>query len=216
MSWESEAATSLLIVEEQDLLRQGLESIFQKQREFNVVGSMASASGAVEAIQRLHPNIVLLGLRRAAAGAGVCTALREKQPETKVLLLTEPGDETAVAVAMESGASGCLLTDVMAEDLVQTIRMVVRGQVVMPQAVADKALAPKIAGRNLARISIRELEVLQLMANGLRNKEIAAELTLSEVTVKTHVSHILRKLGKNNRTAAILDGYHQGLIRLPI
>ena len=128
-------------------------------------------------------------------------------------LIQSPGAEQDVLKALKNGASGCLLTDAVADDLIQTIRLVAKGQMVVPQTMANKGLVERRKKpRRLPNVSIRELEVLQLMAGGLRNKEIAAELCLSEVTIKTHVSRILRKLGKTNRTAAILHAHREGWV----
>lgn len=208
-------ATSLLIVEEQDLLRQGLETIFKEELDFDVVGSMRDVAEAIEKVGNLKPQIVLLGLNKGENGGEVCANIVEHDPDAKILLLASPGSEQDVISAFKKGASGCLLTNVMADDLIQTIKMVAKGQMVVPQQMAKKGLVERRSRRrNLTNLSIRELEVLQLMANGLRNKDIADELCLSEVTIKTHVSRILRKLGKSNRTAAIMYAAHQGWIQL--
>lgn len=207
--------TSLLIIEEQYLLRQGLEAVFGNEEEFDVVGSISDPAGAALRVHELKPQIVILGLRETNDSADVCAALTQSDPETKILLLAPPGSEQAVVNAFKKGASACLLTDVPADDLIQTIRMVAKGQMVVPQNMANKGLVERRrTRRNPPNLSIRELEVLQLMANGLRNKDIAGELCISEVTVKTHVSRILRKLDKNNRTAAILHGHKNGWIAL--
>ncbi|MDP1807976.1 MAG: response regulator transcription factor [Actinomycetota bacterium] len=207
--------TSLLIVEEHDLIRQGLESVLKDEAEFDVVDSIADPERAADKISDLQPQIVVLGLDAREDGADFCSALSDSDPEVKILLLAPPGCERLVVDAFKKGASGCLLTDVMAEDLVQTIKMLAKGQMVVSQAMAGKGLVERRSKRrNIPNLSIRELEVIQLMADGLRNKEIAEELCLSEVTVKTHVSRILRKLGKTNRTAAVLHAHRQGWVTL--
>ncbi len=208
--------TSLLVVEEHDLLREGLESIFRQEEDFNIVCSTASLSEAVKKAAKLQPQIIILGIDLDFDSPDIFTELTEKQPETKILLLAPPGKEQIVADAFKRGASGCVLTNVMADDLIQAIRLVIRGQMVLPHNMARQTLVERRAKpRDLPELTIRELEILQLMANGLRNKEIASDLFISEVTVKTHISRIFKKLGKSNRTAAILHGHQKGWINLP-
>lgn len=207
--------TSLLIVEEHDLLRQGLESVFKNETEFEIVGSLADPGEAIDKACILRPEIVVFGVSDQEQGAHFCTTISKREPDVKILLLVPPGSEELLADVFKKGASGCLFTDIMAEDLIQTIKMLAKGQMVLPQAMAYKGVVERRnRHRNLPNLTIRELEVLQLMANGLRNREIAEGLCLSVVTVKTHVSRILHKLGKNNRTAAILHAHHQGWIDL--
>ena len=208
--------TSLLVVEEHDLLREGLESIFRQEEDFNIVCSTASLREAVKKAAKLHPQIIILGIDLDFDNPDIFTELTKKHPETKILLLAPPGKEQIVADAFKRGASGCVLTNVMADDLIQAIRLVTRGQMVLPHNMARQTLVERRSKpRNLPELTIRELEILQLVANGLRNKEIAADLFISEVTVKTHISRIFKKLGKNNRTAAILHGHQKGWIKLP-
>ncbi len=208
--------TSLLIIEEKDLLRQGLEAVFKDEHDFNIVGSTANVSEAIDELENLQPQIIVLGINAELGSADACAEITETDPDVKILLLATPGSEENVIDAFKNGASACLLNDVLARDLVQTIEMVSKGQMVMPKAMAHKGLVERRKKhRNIPNLSIRELEVLQHMANGLKNKEIAKELFLSDLTIKTHISRILRKLGKSNRTAAILHGYKKGWISLP-
>ena len=211
-----ENTTSLLIVEEQDILRQGLESVLRDENGFEVVGSIADTAQAIKQTLLLKPTVVVLGLRPTGEGAEICAALTDSNPDIKILLLAPPGNEQQVVSAFKQGACGCLLTDAMGDDLIQTIRMIAKGQMVVPQTMAKKGLVERRRKRrNAPNLTIRELEVLQLIANGLRNKDIGEELSISEVTVKTHVSRILRKLNKQNRTAAILHAHKCGWIRVP-
>lgn len=203
--------TGVLIAVEQDLLRKGMEGLFAGSDDLEVVASTHDFSDAVEEIGRLQPSIVVLGF--STDSANECAVITQKDPEAKILLLAPPGCEGDVVEAFKNGACGCLLTDLMADDIIEVIRLVAKGQMVLPQTLAGKGLVERRKmRRNPPNLSIRELEVIQLMANGLRNKEIAAELYLSEITVKTHVSRILRKLGKSNRTAAILHAYREGWV----
>ena len=211
---ERQAATTMVIVEEQDFLRQGLESYFGQRDDFEVVGSMEGCSRAALEISGLNPQIVLLGVSSHDDGAELCDELIQENPEVKILVLAAPGGEAGAAQAVRHGARAVLSASTMARNLVEAIYLVAKGQVVIPDSVVRGAFVEAESTSHYGGLSIRELEVLQLMANGLRNREIAAQLYLSEVTVKTHASHIFRKLGKTNRTSAILHAHRQGWISL--
>ncbi len=196
------------------MLRQGLEAILRRQDDIDVVASTASTSDAMEKLGELNPQIIVLGLNGTTEEDPVQEI--SAKTDSKILILAPPGAEKDVAEAFNHGASGCLLTDVVADDLIETIRLIARGKMVLPQELAQEALVERRQRtRQAPKVSPRELEVLELMAGGLSNREIADELHLSEVTVKTHVSRILRKLDKKNRISAILYASRQGWINLP-
>jgi len=207
-------ATTIVIVEEQDFLRQGLESYFEQREDFEVVGAIEGCSHAALEISGLNPQIVLLGISSQEDGAEFCDELVKENPDIKIVALVAPGGEAGATQAVRHGARAVLSANTMARNLVEAIYLVSKGQVVVPDSVVRGAFVETDNGSRYGGLSIRELEVLQLMANGLRNKEIAAQLYLSEVTVKTHASHIFRKLAKTNRTSAILHAHRQGWISL--
>ena len=157
---QSQQRTSLLIIEEQDLLRQGLLSIFENQDEFTVVGSSATTEQVIDKIEDLHPQIIVLGLNQAGHNGNLCSAIL-KHSDTKILLLCPPGMESSVANAFRNGASACLLTDVMASDLLEAMRVIAKGQMVIPQNMARQTLVERrVRHRQTPKISLRELEVL--------------------------------------------------------
>ncbi len=208
-------STSLLIIEDRDVLRQGLESILRQEEDIDVVGSTANTDEALDQVDDLSPQIVVLGLSGADQDEELFQTIFEKA-DSKILIFAPPGAEKDVAEAFKRGACGCLLTDVVAEDLIETIRLVAKGKMVLPQEIAQKTLIERRRqSRPAPKVSARELEVLELMAGGLSNKDVAEELHLSEVTVKTHVSHILKKLGQKNRMSAILYAHRRNWIDLP-
>ncbi len=208
-------STSLLIIEKQDVLREGLESILKRHEDIDVIGSTANTEEAIEKVGDLNPQIIVLGLDPTDDNIDAGKTIFEKS-DSKILLLAPPGAEKEVARALKNGASGCLLTDVVAEDLIETIRLVAKGKMVLPDNMARETLVERRTRvRTAPKVSARELEVLQLMAGGLSNKEIAQELHLSEVKIKTHVSRILRKLEKKNRMSAILYAHRKGWVELP-
>ncbi len=136
-------------------------------------------------------------------------------PDTAVLVLTSFDGDEELFGALSAGACGYLLKDTRPERIVQSIRLVSDGEAVFDNAVVDRILNDKRSNERLAEpLSEREMEVLELMAKGLPNKQISKELWIGETTVKTHVSHILRKLGQSDRTQAVLEAVKLGLIRL--
>lgn len=210
--------TSLVILDERDLFREGIHSIVAGSDDFDVVGSCSNLSEASVAVGQYRPDVVIVGPSKQNNLNGVCDQLTAFEPAPKVLLLASAQASAhakkEVVDAIRSGATGCLNTTFEAHELIDTIRMLVRGQTVIPSYVAQAALASSHDSSHFSGLSIRELEVLQLMAEGLGNKQIAADLVISEKTVKTHVSHILAKLGESNRTAAIIRAGKEGWIRL--
>ncbi len=210
--------TRLVILDERDLFRAGIHSIVAGNDDLDVVGSCADMSSAQSAVREHQPDIVIVGPSRQNNLNSVCDELTAFDPAPKVLLLASAQASAhakkEVVDAIRSGASGCINTTFEAHELIDTIRMLVRGQNVIPSYVAEAAYASDGDSTHFSGLSIRELEVLQLMAEGSGNKQIATDLVISEKTVKTHVSHILAKMGVSNRTSAILKAGKEGWIQL--
>ncbi len=210
--------TSLVILDERDLIREGIHSIVSGDDDFSVVSSCADLSSASSAVKEHQPDIVIVGPTKHSNLNGVCDELTAFDPAPKVLLLASAQASAhakkAVVDAIRSGANGCINTTFEAHELIDTIRMLVRGQNVIPSYVAEAAYASDRDSSHFSGLSIRELQVLQLMAEGSGNKQIATDLVISEKTVKTHVSHILAKMGESNRTSAILKAGKEGWIQL--
>jgi len=210
--------TSLVILDERDLFREGIHSIVAGSDDLNVVSSCSDLSAASSAVRQFQPDIVIVGPSKQNNLNGICDELTAFSPAPKVLLLASAQASAhakqEVVDAIRSGANGCINTTFESHELIDTIRMLARGQNVIPSYVATAALANDHGSNSYAGLSIRELEVLQLMAEGSGNKQIAADLVISEKTVKTHVSHILAKMGESNRTSAILRAGKEGWIQL--
>ena len=206
----------LLIVDDQTIVRHGLKSILELQADLTVVGDAANGEEAIKAIALLAqqdriPDVVLLDIRMPIVdGVATTKELCQLYPAIKILILTTFDDDEYVAQAMNYGAKGYLLKDSPPEDLALAIRSVNKGHTHLGPGLFEKALGytpeveiASVAGQ-LDELSPREREVLNLIAAGLNNKEIAKKLYISEKTVKNHVTSILSKLDLRDRTQAAL------------
>ena len=213
----------VLLADDQVLVRTGLRTILEDAGGFDVVGEAGDGGEAVARSAELHPDVVLMDVRMPNLDGIEATRRIRAQPEApRVLVLTTFDLDEYVYAGLRAGASGFLLKDALATDLVSAIRAVVAGDaVVAPSATRrlierflDSGRLPEQnAAQRLAVLTEREREVLALVAQGLSNAEIAGQLYLSEGTVKTHVSHLLGKLGLRDRVQAVVLAYETGLIR---
>jgi NarL family two-component system response regulator LiaR len=206
-------AIRVLLVDDHPVVRQGLRALLSTHDGIEVVGEADDGEAAVAAADRLSPDVVLMDV--VMPGLDGIEALRrigERRPQTRVVMLTSYADERRAMEAVDAGASGFLLKDASPRDVAAAIGAAHRGEAVLHPAVAAKLLAerrrPPAAHADL---TARELDVLRLIARGLQNKQIAAQLHLSEKTVKTHVSAILRKLGVTDRTQAAMYAVRERL-----
>ena len=204
----------VLLVDDHPVVRQGLRALLSTQEGIEVVGEAADGDAAVTAAERLSPDVVLMDIMMPEMdGVEALRRIAESRPQTRVVMLTSYADERRALEAVDAGASGFLLKDASPRDVVSAIRAAHRGEAVLHPAIAAKLLAerrrPPAAHADLTP---RELEVLRLIAHGLQNKRIAADLHLSEKTVKTHVSAILRKLDVTDRTQAAMYAVRERLV----
>ncbi len=213
----------VLLVDDQPLLRTGFKMVLGAEPDLNIVGEAGNGAEAVDLARRLLPDVVLMDIRMPRLdGVAATRAIVEAKLPVRVLILTTFDLDEYVVGALRAGASGFLAKDVPAEDLVTAIRTVAAGEaVVAPRilkrlldkfatALPDPSAAPP---RGLDALTEREREVLIQLARGLSNAEIARELSVSETTVKTHVGHVLTKLGLRDRVQAVVLAYETGLVR---
>lgn len=193
------------------MVRTGLKSLIAEHPQLKVVAEAGSAAEAVMAARRPHPDVILLDLRlKGGTGIEVCRQLRAEKSPARILILTSYANETLLADAIEAGAEGYLLKDVDGARLVQSITKVAAGESIF-DAEATRLLAKRLKGtgpgqaglHSLRTLSPQESRVLEVMARGKTNKEIAAELNLSDKTVKNYVANLMGKLGIGRRAEAV-------------
>jgi DNA-binding NarL/FixJ family response regulator len=206
----------ILVVDDHPVVRQGLVAVLEDEPDFQVGGAAGSAEEAVALAERLLPDVVLLDLELPGMdGVEAIPRLAGVAPASRVLVFTAYDTDERVFGAIRSGARGYLLKGASAEEIARAIRVVHAGGSYLEPRVAAKVMAEVGAPRHaISVLSQREREVLQLVAEGLSNKQIARSLSITERTVKFHVSSILSKLGAGNRTEAVTLAAQQGLVKL--
>jgi DNA-binding NarL/FixJ family response regulator len=199
----------LLVVDDHEVVRQGLVALLDRRAGFQVVAEAGTVSEAIDAARRFRPDLVIMDIRLPdGSGIEACREIRAELPETRVVILTSFPDEEAVLSAIVAGASGYLLKQIRARDLVSALETVGRGDSLLDPAVTEKVLerVRRIATGSepdeLAALTAQERKILLLVAEGKTNKEIAAEIFLSDKTVKNYVSSILSKLNLERRAQA--------------
>jgi len=213
------AAIRILVADDHPVVRDGLIAILSTQPDFDVVGEAGTGVEAVAQVEDLKPDVLLLDLAMPELdGVETLERLREVSPEVRAIVFTAFDTDERILSAMQAGAQGYLLKGVPREELFNAVRVVHAGGSLLQPVVASKLLR-QVSRQNQTTTEVesltpRELEVLRLVAQGLQNKEIAAELIISERTVKFHVSSIMGKIGAGNRTEAVALAAQQGLIDL--
>ena len=211
----------VLLVDDQALIRAGFRMILDAEEDLEVVGECADGTQAVDSVRRFKPDVVLMDIRMPEMDGIEATRLvADGEGAPKVLMLTTFDLDEYVYDALRAGASGFLLKDVPAEQLVDGIHVVAEGDALLAPSVTKRlihefsrgAVAQQSAPPELEELTPRELEVFKLIARGLSNAEIAAELIVSETTVKTHVARVLMKLGVRDRVQAVVLAYESGVV----
>jgi DNA-binding NarL/FixJ family response regulator len=210
----------VLVADDQAMVRAGLRLILESQPDVKVVAEAADGEEALAATRRHRPDVVLMDIRMPRLdGISATRQLIDHDPTIRVLVVTTFDADQNVYEALRAGASGFILKDSSPEQLVAAVRLISAGDALLapartrrliesqvrPQAVADSSA--------VGRLTEREREVLVLMARGMDNKELGAELYVSEATVRTHVGHVLAKLGARSRVQAVVVAYESGLVR---
>jgi two-component system response regulator DevR len=203
------SALRLLVVDDHEVVRQGLVALLDRREGFEVVAQAGTVAEAVAAAARFEPDLVVMDVRLPdGSGIEACREIRAARPETRVIMLTSYPDEEAVLSAIIAGAAGYLLKQIRGRDLVAALEAVGRGESLLDPAVTEKVLerVRRIASGGqtdeLAALTAQEQKILMLVAEGKTNKEIAADVFLSDKTVKNYVSSILSKLNLERRAQA--------------
>jgi len=201
--------TTLLLVDDHEVVLIGLRTVFSRESGFRVVGEAMTATDALAKACKLKPDVVLLDVRIPDhQGVSICTKILEGSPGTRVIFLTSYADEETVVAALLAGAEGYLLKEIGAEALIRSIRIVTSGQSILDPAITKQAfqwmktLASSSGEGSLESLSPQEKAVLALVAEGKTNKEIAASLELSDKTVKNYLANIFQKLHISRRAQA--------------
>jgi DNA-binding NarL/FixJ family response regulator len=204
----------LLIADDHPVVRDGLRGMLASEADFEVVGEAASGAEAVLLTERERPDVVLMDLQMPGVDGATATAeITERFPDTRVLVLTTYDTDADILRAVEAGATGYLLKDAPRERLFPAIRSAARGETVLAPTVATR-LVNRMRVPAEEALTSREIEVLELVAKGSSNADVAASLFISEATVKTHLLHIFGKLGVDDRTAAVVSALERGIIAL--
>jgi DNA-binding NarL/FixJ family response regulator len=207
-------AIRLLIADDHPVVRDGLRGMLASEADFEVVGEAASGAEAVLLTERERPDVVLMDLQMPGVDGATATAqIAERFPGTRVLVLTTYDTDADILRAVEAGATGYLLKDAPKERLFPAIRSAARGETVLAPTVATR-LVNRMRVPAEEALTSREIEVLELVARGSSNADVAASLFISEATVKTHLLHIFGKLGVDDRTAAVVSALERGIIAL--
>jgi len=210
----------VLLVDDQRLMRDGLRTLLELENDIEAVGEASNGQEAIQAYADLQPDVVLMDIRMPVMnGVEATVRLCQDWPEANIIILTTFDDDEYLFAGLRAGAKGYLLKDVSGDELATAVRAVASGSALLGSSVAQRVLS-QFAGQNPAKpaaslpdpLSDRELEILQLIAKGLSNPEIAARLFLAEGTVKNYVSNILQKTDTRDRTQAVLKAQSLGLL----
>lgn len=199
----------LFLLDDHEVVRRGLRDLLEAEADFEVVGESGLAQEAARRIPALRPDVAILdGRLPDGSGIDVCREVRSREPGTRVLILTSFDDDDAVFAAIMAGASGYVLKQVRGTDLIDAVRRVAAGQSLLDPEVTARVLERVRSGppvdEELSRLTTQEKRILGLIGRGLTNREIAAEMSLAEKTIKNYVTTLLAKLGLSSRTQAAL------------
>lgn len=215
-----EAVVRVLLVDDQELIRTGLRRILRRKDGFDIVGECADGDEVASAVALHSPDIVVMDLRmRRMGGIEATRALGRSAHGPPVLALTTYRDDELISGVLRAGASGFVLKDSPAEELIREVRLVAAGESVLDPAITERVLrtyraapAPSARTTDLDRLTDRERQVLAGVGRGLTNDEIAARLSISVVTVKSHIGSIFAKLGVRDRAAAVVYAFDHGVV----
>jgi DNA-binding NarL/FixJ family response regulator len=204
----------LMIADDHLIVRAGLRAMLGAEPDVDVVGEATTGAQAIDLADRLRPDLVLMDLRMPEVdGVAATVRIRERHPSVHVLVLTTYDTDADILKAIEAGATGYLLKDATRDELVRAVRAAASGASVLAPAVASR-LMDRLRAPEQDALSAREIEILEHVARGRTNKEIAATLFISEATVKTHLLHIFAKLDVQDRTRAVTVALDRGILRL--
>jgi DNA-binding NarL/FixJ family response regulator len=197
----------VFLMDDHEIVRRGVRELLEGSGDIVVVGEAGTAAEAIARIPATRPDVAVLDVRVPdMSGVEVCRAIRSNHPEVRCLMLTSYSDDEALLGAIMAGASGYVLKQIRGNDLVDAVRAIASGASLLDPAVTARVLerlrSPDPVDERLARLTVQERRILDLIAEGLSNRQIGAEMHLAEKTVKNYVSNLLSKLGMDRRTEA--------------
>ncbi|MDE3090822.1 MAG: response regulator transcription factor [Chloroflexota bacterium] len=212
----------ILLADDHEIVRRGLQMVLSLEKDFEVVGEASSGAEAVARAKELRPDLVLMDLKmRTMDGAAATRMIKHAQPETRVLILTGIEADEEIMHALEAGADGYVLKEVSPDELIRAIRVIGAGEAYLQPTVTKNLIRKMHATPARAEatsqhpaLTARECEILRLMATSATYREIAAQLVVSEETIRSHTKNILAKLGQPNRTQAVMLALREGLVDL--
>ena len=214
MSAVKSETTRVLIVEDHQVVAEGLAALINDQKDMTVVGKAGTVAEAIAQAAELQPDVVLVDFRLTdGTGADAATAIRQMRPETRLIFLTREDSDAARFAALEAGASGFIHKSRAAQDVVDAIRTVADGgNLFTPRGIAQLISNRREVEAQLERLTAREKEVLRLMAEGIASREIASKLGISYTTVRTHIRSLGSKLGVHSKLEAIVKARELALV----
>lgn len=206
----------ILIVDDHPLIREGLQAVLNQEANFLLVGQAGDGKAAVEVTRALQPDVILMDLLMPEMDGITATQwIMREFPQVHIIILTSVTETEPILQAARAGAVGYVMKNAPSRDLVKTIHSVIRGQIALPDTIVQALRRAPLTKQETdpeSRLTRREFEIIQLIANGLSNEEIAAKLVISRSTVGVHIGNILNKLGMENRTQAALYALKQGWV----
>jgi DNA-binding NarL/FixJ family response regulator len=204
----------LIIADDHFVVRTGLRAMLDAHADLDVVAEASTGTEVIDLAARLRPDVILMDLRMPQGdGVSATAAIRERHPDTRVLVLTTYDTDADILRAIEAGATGYLLKDATSDEIVRGIRATAAGESVLAAPVASR-LTRRVRAAGDEALTTREIEILEQVAQGRSNREIGTALFISEATVKTHLLHIFAKLSVQDRTEAVTVALQRGVLRL--
>ncbi len=204
----------VVIADDHPVVRAGIHQMLDAADDISVVAEAASGQEAIDVASRHQPDVVLMDLQMPGTdGVAATEAISKRHPEVHVLIVTTYDTDTDILAAIDAGATGYLLKDAAREDLYDAVRSAARGETTLAPRVASRVL-DHVRGADPTSLTARELEVITLVADGHRNREIARRLHIGEATVKTHLVHVYEKLGVDDRAHAVTRAVERGILRI--
>lgn len=204
----------ILVVDDHPIVRQGIRAAFADSKRVEIVGEADNAEDAQSSVELLQPDLVILDIRLKGSRSGieVATKLREAHPDLKIVVLTNYAQEPYLNAMIKAGVDGYLLKDTSPSQIVEAIEMILGGRSVYSKSINSRLISGYLRDQDVNDLTAREAEVLQLVADGLSNEQVAQRLAVGQKTVQMHLSSVYSKLGVSRRTEAVVQAVRKGIV----